>query len=481
MKNRKVFVPFIGAVLMMALFWTTLQAAQQNSSATKANQPVNDSTQQNPITNLTTTSDSVSFLLNTPKLSENAAAQVEIPGLNSRTSEPGSPDLPFYATYIALPPGAEAEVAVTSKESAVFQNWTVTAVPDPQSAADVQDGSADFAAINEDGLKADPNSAVFEKDGDYPASLYEVSEPMYVRDVRLVSLKLYPLQYNPVSHQLTQHQLEVTVQFIGGGNEEARPLPGQSPLNSTLEGLVLNADQAQNWRGLPENMSGTGTLLPVGSDAYKIEVNEDGIYEVTYADLQAAGMNVNSVNPQTFQMLYRGQPVAYAFVGDGDSQFESGELVRFYGWAFNGSRLEHQFINNNVFWLWANGTPDAIGSVASQSGTVASTFLSSITTEPETIWYPTWTDQWDSFPNEPDAWYWKRLTKGSSAPMTTTVTVDLPNPAASGPDAAITAEFSSKLSPSVGGNQVNHEMVVQMNNDPNVGSLAWMGKQNVNI
>jgi uncharacterized repeat protein (TIGR01451 family) len=493
MKRRQIIIPFVTATLLIALVWTTLQAAtlqtaalqaaQQSSVALTKNNDLNQTQQQTPIVGLTTTADSLSFILDTAAIQDGEAGKVDIAALNSRINQPGSPDLPYYTTFIALPPGASAELIVEPGETAAYQDWSITAVPDPQSAAAVEEDDPNFAAVNDSSLTTVPDPAVYQKNAEFPESLYELSEPMYIRDSRLVTLKLYPFQYNPVSRQLTQHrQLQVTVNFVGGEGVEERPLQGRSPFSEALDSLVLNAEQAQAWRGLPDNISGGGTMLPVGSDVYKIQVNQDGIHEVTYADLQAAGMNVNSVNPNTFQMLYRGQPVAYEFIGDGDNQFEAGEKVRFYGWAFNGPRLEKQFINDNVFWLWANGTPATVSSVASQNGfPVAPTFLSSITTEPEFVWHASWTDQWDTFPNEPDAWYWGQITKGSAAPITVTLPISLSNPAPGGPNAEITAEFTSKLSPVIGGNQINHEMTLKVNGHPNAGYGAWLGKKNVNV
>lgn len=466
---------------MVLLAWTTLNAAQQ-SNLNQSDKSNTNGQQSSPISDLEMTPDGISFILNLPA-QESSLGTIEIAGLNAELNQPGSPALPYYATFIALPPGATAEVTLEPAAPVIYQDWTVPAVPDPQSVAGVLKGAEDFAAVNDDALQSEPDPAVYEKNANFPGPLHEISGPMYVRDTRLAHLILYPVQYNPVSRQLTQYkQMWVSINFVGGQGVEARPLKGRSPFSEALDNLILNAEQAHNWRGLPETMTGSGTQLPVGSDAYKIEVNQDGIYEVTYADLQTAGMNVNSINPNTFQMLYRGQPVAYEFIGNDDNQFESGEKVRFYGWAFNGSRLEKQFINNNVFWLWANGTPDTVISVPSQNGfPVAPTFRSSITVEPETIWFPTWTDQWASFPNEPDAWYWARLSKPSAAPVTTTYNIDLPHPSASGLNADITAEFSSKLSPIIGGFPISHEMALKVNGHPNIGYEDWIGKKNVNV
>ncbi len=480
MKNRQIIIPFLFAALLIALLWTTLQGAQTAAQADTTEQ--NEKQQQTAITNLVTSSESLSFVLNVPTVQKTSGDGVEIPGLNSRINQPGAPALPYYATFIALPPGASAVLTVEPLNASILPDWTISAVPDPQSTVGFLEEATDFAAVHNERLESPPDPAIYGKDANYPGQLYEVSEPMYVRDKRLINLEIYPLQYNPVSGELTHYeQLQLTIDFVGG-TDDVRPLNGRSPFAESLDNLILNAEQAKNWSSLPDEMRDGGTALPIGSDAYKIEVNQDGIYEVSYADLQAAGMNVGAVNPNTFQMLYRGQSVAYEFVGDGDNQFESGEKVRFYGWAFNGSRLEKQFINDNVFWLWANGSPTTIGATASQNGLpIATTFQSSITVEPETIWYPTWTDEWDMFPNEPDAWYWIRMGKPSAAPVTTTVPFNLPYPASSGPNADITAEFSSKLSPIVSNVTISHEMVLKANGHPNIGYLAWIDKQNVNV
>ncbi|MCI0395408.1 MAG: C25 family cysteine peptidase, partial [Chloroflexi bacterium] len=307
---------------------------------------------------------------------------------------------------------------------------------------------------------------------------------MYYRDVRLVRLSLFPLRYNPVAEEIVHvRQLHVELTFTGGELAVSRPAHSHDDQHGqALAQLALNSEQAKSWRSLPADLRQPATELPIGVDVYKVEVNQDGIYEITYADLQAAGMDVANANPQTFEMLYRGDPVAYQFVGDSDTQFEPGEKVRFYGWAFNGSRLEKQFFINNVYWLWAGGTPTLVSSINSQSGfPLATSFRSSVTREPELWWFPSWTDQWASFPNEPDAWYWDRLSKSTVASITRTYPITLPNPALSGPDAAFTAEFSSKWSPFNGGVPQPHVVRVYMNNHPNYGSHSWYDKQNVNI
>lgn len=428
--------------------------------------------------------DGFQFTLQTPRLTISKDGRLFSPPLNSQTTQPGAPLLPVYTTLVALPPGAELTVQVEDEEQQVIQTPLASVRPVPQMVNVTGLAGADEPANDRPDIAevetADP--AVYQQDALYPAGLYTLSEPMYWRDLRVARLTLYPVRYNPASGELRQSaELHVTISFSGQSGW-SRPAAG-ADWTATYSGQIINAAQAEAWRSLPAGLKGASTELPTGVDVYKIEVAQDGIYEVTYSQLAAAGMNVGSVNPHTFQMLYQGEPVAYQFIGDGDNSFEANEKIRFYGWAFDGSRHDKQFVTNNVFWLWAGGDASLISSTTNPTGYPADTsFLSSITYEPELWWFASWTDEWANFPNEPDAWYWLRMIKPASSPaITSTVVVTLPFPATSGPQATWTAEFSSYPSPVVGGIEKPHIVTVDMNDYPAAGVGSWFGKQNVNI
>ncbi|MEJ2748578.1 MAG: hypothetical protein P8183_11830, partial [Anaerolineae bacterium] len=223
-------------------------------------------------------------------------------------------------------------------------------------------------------------------------------------------------------------------------------------LTAVPAGLVLAAVNEEETAVSTTPSLQTDTNFPTtAAETYKIEVNQDGIYKITPANLAAAGMNVSAVNPHTIEMMYRGQPLAYKFVGDSDTTFESNEYILFYGWAFDGPRTEKQFISSNVFWLWAGGMPKIMGSTANLAGgTVTTSLVTAVTAEPENIFTTTYADMdlWDTFPNEPDSWYWDLVLQGDSAlpaaPITKTYQIDLPHLITPGPDATYTVELLSR-------------------------------------
>ena len=64
---------------------------------------------------------------------------------------------------------------------------------------------------------------------------------------------------------------------------------------------------------------------------YKISVGKDGLYRLTYADLQNAGFPVNTTNPQLMQILHRGIEQRIRVTGQADAVFNPTDYVEFYG------------------------------------------------------------------------------------------------------------------------------------------------------
>ena len=53
-------------------------------------------------------------------------------------------------------------------------------------------------------------------------------------------------------------------------------------------------------------------------------VDEDGIYQVTYAELEAAGIPVATLDPRTFTLRTQGTEIALYVPGEDDGVFDDG-------------------------------------------------------------------------------------------------------------------------------------------------------------
>ncbi len=379
-----------------------------------------------------------------PAATLDAAGNVTIAGLDTRLAQPGAPALPLYSAWVAVPPGADVTVdVITSGE-------TRTAAPTLALAPAELDTTAWAAMMGEtadNGTAAAPQPPA----GIYPAALYTLSEPQYLRDLRLVQLRLFPIRYDTAGNALLEtRRFDVTLRFAGAKFNDLHPAPAaRDDVAQTLAGEVINFAQAAGWRSLPDDLAATGpTALPLNRDLFKIAVNADGVYEITYAQLQAAGMNVAAVDPNQLEMMVRGQPQAYEWVGNSNNVFEPAEKIRFVGLAFRGSRAEKSYVADNIYWLWAGGTPTRVQTVANQANQglpAVTSFRSTVTAEPENYFFTTWTADWPTFADEPDSWYWDFIEQKTTNPtIKRDYTINLPYPVVGGPTATVVGEFMSR-------------------------------------
>jgi hypothetical protein len=70
---------------------------------------------------------------------------------------------------------------------------------------------------------------------------------------------------------------------------------------------------------------------------YKIPVAKEGIYRLSYSDLQAAGVPVGGTNPKKIQLFHRGIEQGIFVEGEADLQFDPSDFIEFYGQRNDGT------------------------------------------------------------------------------------------------------------------------------------------------
>lgn len=83
-------------------------------------------------------------------------------------------------------------------------------------------------------------------------------------------------------------------------------------------------DAAQNW-------------INYSQTYYKIPIATDGIYRLGRAQLQEAGVPVNTIDPRTFQIYHKGNEIAILVAGESDGSFDADEYIEFIGKKNDGS------------------------------------------------------------------------------------------------------------------------------------------------
>ena len=89
-------------------------------------------------------------------------------------------------------------------------------------------------------------SAAFDQDGWYPPVVTEMSEPMIMRDFRVVRVTLYPVQVNPVTHQARLYHninVDLVANDTPGENEIRRTRPVSKSWVPIYQQMIANLDE----------------------------------------------------------------------------------------------------------------------------------------------------------------------------------------------------------------------------------------------
>ncbi len=174
------------------------------------------------------------------------------------------------------------------------------------------------------------------------------------------------MQYDPAAQALTIYEsLRVEIGFEGATSAETlrqAPARDSAAYEEFLRGKLLNYEAGRSWRAsAPPSVE----AVAAGIDAtpwtppapgWRVKVQADGFYKLTYTELQKAGLPVDTLVPSTFKLYNLGSEVAIHEEGDGDSYFESGEALVFYGQA-----VDSKYTAGNVYWLTYDPSAAAAG------------------------------------------------------------------------------------------------------------------------
>jgi len=126
----------------------------------------------------------------------------------------------------------------------------------------------------------------------------------------------------------------------------------------------------------------TGTQWTPPNPAYKIIVDKDGIIQLSYSALQAAGLPVGSLNPKSFRLYWMGQEIPILVDGESDNVFHSTDRILFYGrnldsLVYEGVWPDSKYTGENVYWLTYGGANGLRMTAKSSvgSGTAAGPYL----------------------------------------------------------------------------------------------------------
>lgn len=353
---------------------------------------------------------------------------ITIPGLNNLAAE-GKPQLPTQSAMVAIPPGAQAALVITA-DDARTDPLANPPLPQPIERAN-QTPRETVPTLTSAEYRLDP--AAYNVNRAYPIASARIASTGDWRSQRYVVVEFNPLQYNPITRQLTFHRrlrVELNLTYPSGRTAQAL---GQALNEGAFETVFQNAfanySSARTWRA--QRPRAPRAVRYTGEPWYKIAVNTDGMYKVTCAQLQSAGMNPAGLNSTatTLQLFDAEIELALNVVGTSwNSTCGASNYIEFFGQAATS-----KYSNTNVYWLTLgqgtgkrmlvrDGTP---------SGTPVTVFTDTVRLEENHLYRSR--IPWQ----EGDHWFWNFVLASSSAdyvfqtnrftssPVSATLTADL--------------------------------------------------------
>ncbi len=183
---------------------------------------------------------------------------LEIPG-SRRINLPGMPDLPTFTCLIAIPDHGGVELSVRTFDERLFADVDIE--PTPPFRMEGKEADAALA-----------DAAVYGRNALYPTEVASISEPMIMRDLRLVQLRVNPARYNPVTREVVvASRVSVTLNYANG--EEINPRTAARSYRSAAfepiyRSLVANYDQ------LPTKEIRRGSYLVIANDSFADQLTD---------------------------------------------------------------------------------------------------------------------------------------------------------------------------------------------------------------
>ena len=284
------------------------------------------------------------------------------------SNKPGEPSLPFSTAMIGVPFGVDLSLEIIPGPSKLIY---LDAPVLPGTTQILQQNLNLEQALNP--LQSDfdfvvkPDIHIYASNSTYPNALAEIVSDGVVRDQRIASIALYPIQYDPNSRTLQVFEsIFIRVTFSDNNvQKESGEGTFVNPFDMLLSDSLLNYENAKNWR-LPAGQAvlhdqdfqdnlmtaeSVNTWQPP-TPSWRILTEGSGLFSLDYDDLAAAGVLSGDPNPKNFSLYRQGVELAIDVMGEEDDIFDLQDEILFYAPEF-----QSKYTRFDAFWLTISDTP----------------------------------------------------------------------------------------------------------------------------
>jgi hypothetical protein len=335
---------------------------------------------------------------------------------------PGEPYIPNVILNIGIPFNSKPQVKIVGGEQEKISQIFLLPYPDslgqPLSQLNFQDT---VYSINEY----------------FPQSPIIIKSTSQIRYANIASISVSPFQFNPSSRELLLNKkLNVIIEFHSGLKKIPTLEKVDDQMTSDiLKSIVINPNEARSFMGKmvdfsEQSISAEKSWYDPQKNYYKLFLNKQGVYRVTYDNLLALGIPEFDIQQGKFEIINDGLQIPIDITDkNSDNLFNSGDYFQFIGKPPKGS-TEFTYFNiynlQNVYWLsyQADSTARKYKIKDGFPNSWNSTFLES----PHTIHYEkdSLYERLGHAPNDKrDFWYWGK-TSGENGKLSSIFDPEFP-------------------------------------------------------
>ena len=328
------------------------------------------------------------YVVQSQHLDGHECQQVHLPD-HQVTEQQDEPSIPVRVILLSVPPKADISLQAASRQSQKIPQVT--------------------RACMANGVERVSREETYSKGNGSGTNqqMVRIQDMGFMRSQRLLRLEIYPVQVNALTGEALYHQqIDISIQFQGDVSGEFVAEP--AAFETMFRQNILNYATSKEWRTTQTEPPQLGAWTPP-QPAYKISVNESGLYVLTKDEMRDAGLPVDSLDPRTLKMYFMGEELAILVTGEQDTSLDDSDAVLFFGEGVNT-----RYTDTGIYWLSHDGElGKRIHEQSSTSGgSLDEAYISSVHSEDNVFYMP-------ALPKEPDFdhWYGYRINALPPAPL----------------------------------------------------------------
>src|SRR5690554_2484556 len=284
-------------------------------------------------------------------------------------SDEGYPLIPYFSEIVGIPSDGSINLSIENisettqrgitiypaeKLSLGHENLNGTIVEQPTS-PEIED--VDFIFYRDrDAYTSSEN---------YPLQILEEGNKGFASDRRFASFLFNPFRFNATNRSLSVIS-EATIRITIQGDRSASRdfIPGRSFIDRLGDLFFLNNEQSRYWRKARDYNPDFTPIRSFSISEIQFIVDSEGIYKVTYSDLQDAidlwekeleyqiDIDLDTLDPRYLQLENKDNVVPIHFIGERDGSFDPGDYFEFFGDRHYGKEGYYDtYTSENVYTL----------------------------------------------------------------------------------------------------------------------------------